>query len=190
MKKLFALTLCALALRGNAQSYLISQFTNLPSPPSSYLFLMEEPGVQYYNMSLLQLTAYLNSNLTISYAANAGNANGALLALSALAANTSLFANEALHSTNSDNAVNASNATNANFAVVATNALDGNLILSANQETNIFSLRFSTAYTNGGIIFLTGTNYNIANSNYIWIAVTNSAQGKLFVSSNGVWFAK
>jgi hypothetical protein len=169
----------------------ISGYPNIANPGTNYLFLLAQPGVTNWNTSVGQLTAYEQANLSFyTYTFDTGvfqtTTPSTYVTHIALLANslgltylgsdvtTYIQSNSAAATTNAYVMVQASFVpqTQTN-AFVATNALGGFL-------------------TNGTMILAQTTNgVAIANSNFTWIAVGQlTNQGKLFVSSNGLWFTK
>ena len=191
MKKLvinIALTLTSLCCF--AQTTTISQYPNISTAPSSFLLLWAQPGVTNWNQSLAQFEIQLYIDLpfikttwnfdSAKFVVNGTNVN--LAASSVDFTNLTPMVTNWVHTTTTN--------------VATTIATD----LAATAQTNAvsYSLRAATNtfvltgmnITNGFTIWLSTTNYNIANSNFIYIAAVTNAQGKLYVSSNNVWFTK
>jgi len=185
MKKLIAI-LALLPLCSFAQVTTISQYPNKVTVPDNYLLLYAQPGVTNWNQNLAQFKTQLNSELNfVNWVYNFSSK------FSLSGSNVTLAAS-AVATTNLDSSVtNWVNTTATNVATSLANTAQTNAINAALQTaTNAFVLQGLSAVTNGSTIWLQTTNFNIVNSNYIYIAAVTNAQGKLFVSSNNVWFTK
>ena len=194
MKKLIIILLL---LPFCAGAQLISQFPNAPYPRSTYLFVMEQPGVTNWNITLSQLETTTYNDLGLSLYNFAFSPRFLLRGIT----NVDL-AYGSIDYTNLDSTVGLYCLTNtlavATNALLTFNALSGATNVGINAQavaTNIVMTLSNSIYTvplitNGIFIFESGTNIVPVNMSYVWIAATNNQPGKIFVGSNGVWFPK